>query len=89
MFAEGVMMMVFAIDWYLELWTIHFMPNAVSNILLINLISLASWATWLCSVRREASFTREESCILFYLPLAGAVVISVNNVLFSILRVSN
>ena len=87
MFSEGVIVMVFAIDWYLELWTIHFIPNAVSNVLLINLTSLISWTAWLCSVKAEANFTREENCFLFYLPLTGAVLISMNNVLFSILRV--
>jgi len=89
MFAEGALTMVFAIDWYLELWFIYSFPNAVSSILLINLVSLTSWITWLCSVKREANFTRDENCFLFYLPLAGAVLISINDVLFRIMTLPN
>jgi len=89
MFAEGVLTMVFAIDWYLELWAIHFTSNAIQPVLLINLVSLASWITWLYSVKREANFTMEEKYFLFYLPLAGAVLISINNVLFNISTLPN
>lgn len=89
MFVEGALIMVFAIDWYLELWVIHSFSNPVSYILLLNITSLTSWTIWLCSVKREVNFTREENCFLFYLPLAGAVLISINDVLFNILTVTN
>ena len=80
LFTEGLMMMIFAIDWYLELWSIRFVPNAVSNIFLINMASLSSWCTWLYSVRNY---------FLFYLPFVGAMLLSINDVFFHVLRTLN